>query len=130
DRMLDMGFIDPVEKIAACTPSTRQTLLFSATMHGSVLKLSNRLLTNPTDIIIHSERTKHENITQTLHYVDGLHHKNKLLDHILSEDSINNAIVFTSTKRHAAQLVEELHEKGHLVGALHGDMSQRQRTRT
>ena len=130
DRMLDMGFIEPVEKIAANTPADRQTLLFSATMHGSVLKLSNRLLNNPTDIVIHSEKTKHENITQKLHYVDGLKHKNQLLDHILDEDEVKHAIIFTSTKRHAAQLVEELHEKGMKAGALHGDMSQRQRTRT
>lgn len=130
DRMLDMGFIEPVEKIADATPSTRQTLLFSATMQGSVLKLSNRLLTNPLDLIIHSEKTKHQNITQKLHYVDSYKQKNKLLDHILSKDEIELAIVFTSTKRHASQLTDELQAKGHLAGALHGDMSQRLRSRT
>ncbi|ADI37875.1 DEAD/DEAH box helicase [Waddlia chondrophila] len=130
DRMLDMGFIEPVEKIAAATPSSRQTLLFSATMQGSVLNLSNRLLNEPMDIVIHSEKTKHENITQKLHYVDGLQHKNQLLEHILNDDVVKHAIVFTSTKRHASQLVFELHDKGLLAGALHGDMSQRQRSRT
>ncbi len=130
DRMLDMGFIEPVERIAAATPATRQTLLFSATMQGSVLKLSNKLLNKPMDIVIHSEKTKHENITQQLHYVDGLQHKNQLLDHILGEEIVKHAIVFTSTKRHASQLVIELHRKGVRAGALHGDMSQRQRTRT
>ncbi len=130
DRMLDMGFIDPVEKIAAATPSTRQTLLFSATMQGSVLKLSNRLLTKPIDLIIHSEKTKHQNITQQLHYVDNYTQKNKLLNHILSNDEVELAIVFTSTKRHAAQLTDELLAKGHPAGTLHGDMSQRLRSRT
>lgn len=130
DRMLDMGFIEPVEQIAAATPADRQTLLFSATMQGSVLKLSNRLLNEPMDIVIHSEKTRHENITQKLHYVDNLNHKNQLLEHILNEDETKHAIVFTATKRHASQLVLELGKKGYRAGALHGDMSQRQRTRT
>ncbi len=130
DRMLDMGFVDPVEQIAAATPSTRQTLLFSATMQGSVTKLSERLLNNPKDIIVDADRAKHDNIDQSLYYVDDLHHKNRLLDHILKDDGLEYSIVFTSTKRHAAQLVEELKDKGHQAAALHGDMNQRQRTRT
>ncbi|HRW58983.1 MAG TPA: C-terminal helicase domain-containing protein, partial [Chlamydiales bacterium] len=80
--------------------------------------------------IIHSAKTKHENIDQKLHYVDDLHHKNRLLDHILNDNSVYNAIIFTSTKRHADQLVGELCEKGHKAGALHGDMNQRKRTQT
>ena len=130
DRMLDMGFIEPVEQIVAATPKNRQTLLFSATLRGAVLKLSERLLNKPMDIIVHAERAKHDNIEQTLHYVDDLNHKNRLLDHILAKESVNHALVFTSTKRHADQLVSELHEKGHRAAALHGDMNQRQRTRT
>ncbi|NGX60310.1 MAG: ATP-dependent RNA helicase RhlE [Chlamydiae bacterium] len=130
DRMLDMGFIDPVEQIVAETPASRQTLLFSATLRGNVIKLSERLLNNPIEIIVHPERAESGNIKQRLHYVDDLYHKNRLLDHILNEDSVNHAIVFTSTKRHAGQLVEELQEKGFQTAALHGDMNQRQRTRT
>lgn len=130
DRMLDMGFVEPVEEIVAATPGDRQTLLFSATLQGSVLKLSERLLKNPVDIKVHAEKAKHENIEQRLHYVDDLYHKNRLLDHILNDDSLRSAIVFTSTKRHADQLVDDLYEKGHLAKALHGDMSQRHRTRT
>jgi superfamily II DNA/RNA helicase len=130
DRMLDMGFVEPVEQIVAATPSSRQTLMFSATLEGSVIKLSDKLLNKPMEIVVHAKREKHENITQQLHYVDDLHHKNRLLDHILSEGSVSNAIVFTSTKRQANQLVGELHDKGYQVGALHGDMNQSRRTRT
>ncbi len=130
DRMLDMGFLEPVEEIVAAAPPERQTLLFSATLQGEVIKLSKRLLNNPTEIVVHSDKEKHENIEQKLLYIDDLHHKNRLLDHILADDELGSAIVFTSTKRHADQLVEELYEKGHDAGALHGDMSQRQRTRT
>ncbi|MDX8430413.1 MAG: DEAD/DEAH box helicase [Candidatus Algichlamydia australiensis] len=130
DRMLDMGFVEPVNQIASATPKSRQTLLFSATLEGSVMKFSNELMRNPVDVVVHAKKAKHENIQQNLHYVDNIGHKNRLLDHILNEDPIDNAIVFTSTKRHADQLVEELYDKGFSTAALHGDMSQRQRTRT
>lgn len=130
DRMLDMGFVKPVEDIASKTPSDRQTLMFSATMQGSIIKLSKKLLTDPKEITITSQHEKHENIEQKVHFVDDLHHKNRILDHILSQDEVKNAIVFTSTKRHAGQLVDDLRDKGFPTGALHGDMNQRQRTRT
>ncbi|MBF5058832.1 DEAD/DEAH box helicase [Candidatus Neptunochlamydia vexilliferae] len=130
DRMLDMGFIGPIKEIAAKTPASRQTLFFSATMQGSVVKLSKALLKNPVEIITHKEHAKHDHIEQRLHYVDDLHHKNRLLDHILNQHDVDFAIVFTSTKRHANQLVMDLKDKEHQVAALHGDMNQRQRTRT
>jgi len=130
DRMLDMGFLEPVEEIVAKTPKGRQTLLFSATLQGSVLKFSERLLEKPMDIVVHAEHAKHENIKQRLHYVDDLHHKNRLLNHILRQDDLESAIVFTATKRHADLLVRQLRDEGHEALALHGDMSQRQRTRT
>lgn len=129
DRMLDMGFIEPVEQIVAATPPSRQMLMFSATLQGSVLKLSDRLLKNPVDVIAHAEKTENKNIKQKLYYVDDVKHKNRLLDHILGEKDINSAIIFTSTKRYADQLVESLAEESQ-AAALHGDMNQRQRTRT
>ncbi len=129
DRMLDMGFVEPVENIVAKTPSSRQTLLFSATLQGSVVKLSEKLLKNPLEIAIHAEKAKHDNIEQKLYYVDNLNHKNRLLEHILNEDNVH-AIVFTATKRHADQLVRELKDKGFQAGALHGDMNQSKRTKT
>ncbi|MDN3505150.1 MAG: DEAD/DEAH box helicase [Rhabdochlamydiaceae bacterium] len=130
DRMLDMGFLEPVEQIIEATPPTRQTLLFSATLRGSVIKLSNRLLNNPVEIVIQAEKENHDNIEQKLHYVDDVKHKNRLLEHILSEEGIDHSIIFTATKRHAAKLVDELRETGYKASALHGDMNQRQRTRT
>ncbi len=130
DRMLDMGFIGPVEQIAEATPSTRQTLLFSATLKGSVMSLSQRLMNHPIEICVHAERTKHEDIEQRLLHVDNLNHKIRLLDHLLKDTEIDQAIVFTATKRHADELVNILLEKGHQAAALHGDMNQRQRTRT
>lgn len=130
DRMLDMGFLEPVEQIVSATPSDRQTLLFSATLQGSVKTLSEKLLNKPMDIIVHADHAKHEQISQTIYYADGLDHKNRLLEHILKMDGVDRTIVFTSTKRHADELVDDLQAKGHRAAVLHGDMKQRQRTRT
>ncbi len=130
DRMLDMGFIDPVEQIAAATPKTRQTLMFSATLKGSVLNLSKRLLNQPQEVSVAAEHAKHENIEQHVYIVDNLDHKCRLLDHLLKDSTLNQAVVFTSTKRQADQLVDKLLDLGHEAAALHGDMNQRQRTRT
>ncbi|MES2272961.1 MAG: DEAD/DEAH box helicase [Chlamydiota bacterium] len=130
DRMLDMGFIEPVEQIASMTPKNRQTLMFSATLKGSVMNLSRRLLNNPIEISIEPDKSQQENIEQQLHTVDNLDHKYRLLDHLLTDQALTQVIVFTSTKHQADQLADKLDREGHHTGALHGDMNQRQRTRT
>ena len=78
DRMLDMGFIKPVEKIAAATPGDRQTLLFSATLDGEIARLGKRLLRNPKLIEVAAPKARHENIEQRLHHVDDGSHKHRL----------------------------------------------------
>jgi superfamily II DNA/RNA helicase len=130
DRMLDMGFIDDVERIAAATPATRQTLLFSATLDGVIGNLAQRLLKNPKRISVAASKARHENIEQKLMYVDDMAHKNRLLDHILRDTELNQAIVFTATKRDADTLADSLSAQGHSAAALHGDMNQRERNRT
>lgn len=130
DRMLDMGFIQPVEKIAAATPKNRQTLMFSATLRDSVLRLAKHLLQNALEISMTAHHAKHENIEQRLQYVEGLNEKYRMLNYFLNNLPINQAIIFTSTKRLADQLLKTLFEEGHQVAALHGDMNQRQRTHT
>ncbi len=130
DRMLDMGFIEPVEEIAAKTPKTRQTLLFSATLKGEVLGLSKRLQKNPVEISVEHDVSYAKNIEQRVHFVDDINHKHSLLSHLLNDPTLENAIVFTSTKALADRLVDKLYDEGFEVGALHGDMNQRQRTRT
>jgi len=130
DRMLDMGFIDDVERIAAATPATRQTLLFSATLDGVIGNLAQRLLKSPKRISVTSSKARHENIEQKLMYVDDMAHKNRLLDHLLRDTVVNQAIVFTATKRDADTLADNLSAQGHSAAALHGDMNQRERNRT
>ncbi len=130
DRMLDMGFVEPVEHIASLTPKTRQTLMFSATLKGTVLKLSKRLLNNPVEINIQPTYEQEKNIEQQIHTVDNIDHKYRLLDHLLAEKSMSQVIIFTATKHQADELADKLCVEGHPAGALHGDMNQRQRTRT
>src|SRR5690606_26824708 len=130
DRMLDMGFIDDIETIVARTPASRQTLLFSATLDGTVAKLAANMMREPQRIEITSHKQKHTNITQNLLYADDNSHKMRLLDHLLRDASVDQAIVFTATKRGADDLADRLNDEGFAAAALHGDMNQRQRTRT
>ncbi len=130
DRMLDMGFIEDIENIVDQTPADRQTLMFSATFEGTVARLAADMLNNPQRIDIAGQKQKHANITQTLLYADDSGHKLRLLGHLLRDASMDQAIVFTSTKRGADALAERLEDEGFAASALHGDMNQRQRTRT
>ncbi|HYD97254.1 MAG TPA: DEAD/DEAH box helicase [Noviherbaspirillum sp.] len=130
DRMLDMGFIDDIEKIVDATPESRQTMLFSATLDGVVGSMAKRITRDPLVIQIASAATKHENIQQRVHFVDDLSHKNRLLDHLLRDASIDQAVVFTATKRDADNIADRLNIAGFTAAALHGDMHQGARNRT
>lgn len=129
DRMLDMGFIDDIETIVAATPESRQTLLFSATWDGAVGKLARKLTKNPE--VIEIERVDEQGkIEEQLLYCDDKNHKNRMLDHILRDVNIDQAVIFTSTKAMSEQLADELYEKGFSANCLHGDMPQGWRNRT
>ena len=130
DRMLDMGFIEPVEYIAEATPKNRQTLLFSATIDRKIQGISEKLQKNPFEIRVEADDLSKNNIEQHLYYADNLSHKIRLLDRLLENKEIEQAIVFISTKRQADEMAQSLRDKKHLAEALHGDMNQRQRSRT
>ncbi len=130
DRMLDMGFIDDIEKIVMATPASRQTMLFSATLDGMVGEMASRMTRDAQRIQIAAATARHENIEQRLHFVDDLSHKNRLLDHLLRDVSIDQAIVFTATKRDADTITDRLNIAGFNAAALHGDMHQGARNRT
>ncbi|MDF7676419.1 DEAD/DEAH box helicase [Neisseriaceae bacterium ESL0693] len=129
DRMLDMGFIEDIETIVAATPQDRQTLLFSATWDGLVGKLAQKLTNNPQRIDIARQETQGK-IDEQLLYCDDLRHKNRILDHILRDSDIDQAVIFTATKAMTEQLADELYEKGFSANCLHGDMPQGWRNRT
>ena len=129
DRMLDMGFIDDIETIVAATPADRQTLLFSATWDGAVGKLARKLTKNPE--VVEVERVDDQGkIEEQLLYCDDKNHKNRLLNHILCDANIDQAVIFTSTKVMSEQLADELYEQGFSANCLHGDMPQGWRNRT
>ena len=130
DRMLDMGFLPDVERICEQLTAERQTLLFSATLDGDIARIARQILKNPKTIQVATQKEKHANIEQRLHYVDDMTHKNKLLEHLLIAPEVNQAIIFTSTKRHCDVLAEDLYAAGHKTAALHGDMTQGARNRT
>ncbi len=129
DRMLDMGFIDDIRLIVEATPKTRQTAMYSATFGGTVGRLAQDLLREPLRIESSSQTEGHADIEQRLHWADDFEHKNALLDHILTERSMEQAVVFTSTQRDADWLADRLHDMGHSVASLHGGMPQGRRTR-
>jgi len=130
DRMLDMGFIDDVEKIAAAVPGKRQTLMFAATLDMKVTKLAAHLLKEPLLIQIEAQQATNINIEQRLHMVDDIQHKNRMLQHLIEDSSMKQAIIFSATRRDADKLARELHAQGQLAAALHGDMKQGARNRT
>ncbi len=130
DRMLDMGFAEDVDKIAGATPSGRQTLLFTATLDAAMARLAGRLLRDPERVEVAGEKVTHTRIEQRLHHADDLDHKQRLLGHLVADQELRRAIIFSATKRDADGLAVRLRAQGHAAAALHGDMSQRERNRT
>ncbi len=130
DRMLDMGFQEDIDAIVARTPATRQTLLFSATLEGVVGRLARRVTRAPQRIDIARPAARETKIDQSALFADDMRHKTRLLDALLRDTALTQALVFTATKRSAESLSGALREKGFEVGALHGDMRQRERNHT
>ncbi|PXW97928.1 superfamily II DNA/RNA helicase [Sphaerotilus hippei] len=131
DRMLDMGFIEDIERIAAALPESRQTVMVSATFAGQVGRLADQILRDDAlRIEITSHTDTHDNIEQQLLWADSLDHKAALLERLLTERDMQQAVVFTSTQRDADELAAHLYDLGHAVAPLHGGMPQGRRTRT
>jgi superfamily II DNA/RNA helicase len=128
--MLDMGFIEDIETIVAALPAARQTLLFSATLDARIADMTTRLLREPLRIEVDRQSGHSESIEQRLLYADSVVHKTRLLETILRDGSMRQAIVFTATKRDADQIAGDLGATGFSAAALHGDMTQGQRNRT
>ena len=130
DRMLDMGFKEDLEKIIAGAPANRQTLFFTATLDRTMADLAGRMLRQPVRIDIAGSKMTLETIEQRLHVTDNRQHKEKLLQHLVSSPDINQAIIFSATKRDTDTLARALTAQGHRAAALHGDMNQNARNRT
>lgn len=127
DQMLDLGFIKAIEKICSLLPKT-QTLFFSATMPKAVIKLANQILKQPKEVSVAPPSTLVDLVSQELYYVSK---KNKieLLQHLLDEKNIYQALVFAKTKESANRVYQLLKKNSYPADQLHGDMSQNQRNR-
>lgn len=128
DRMLDMGFINDLEKIMKVLPKKRQNLLFSATIPDSISKLARSLLHKPVSIDIAPETPTVEKIDQSLYFVAKRDKKRLLLD-LVKETEVGCGIVFTRTKHGANRLTQRLNKAGVDALAIHGNKSQGARQR-
>ncbi|MFZ5573600.1 MAG: DEAD/DEAH box helicase [Pseudomonadota bacterium] len=129
DRMLDMGFVDDIRAIAARCPAARQTLLFSATLDGVVGNLARELTKDAQRIEIAAAPKAEAKIEQRLLYADNMDHKTRLLDALLRDVDMTQAIVFAATKKSAEEISDLLSGSGFAADSLHGDMQQGQRNR-
>ncbi|MGE3919967.1 MAG: DEAD/DEAH box helicase [Gammaproteobacteria bacterium] len=127
DRMLDIGFIDDIRYIADQLPQERQTLLFSATFDKNLARLTDELLYKPERIDIIGNQMTLDNIEQRIYLADDKKHKYRLLHHIMTNQAVTQAIVFSNTKTATEELAKKLRSDGFEVSALHGDMRQRDR---
>jgi superfamily II DNA/RNA helicase len=130
DRMLDLGFLEDVEKILAMIPDERQTMLFSATMPDPIVALSRRFLRHP--VTIHAGHTQESGPSpQTKQVVYRTHPLNKveMVARILQARGRGLTMIFTRTKRAADRLAEDLDFRGFAVAAVHGDLGQGARER-
>ncbi|MGP8217587.1 MAG: DEAD/DEAH box helicase [Bacteroidia bacterium] len=128
DRMLDMGFINDIKKIISKLPAKKQTVFLSATAPEEIKKLAGTLLRNPVNVNIAPVTSTSDLIKQSVYYVSQ-DKKKSLLSHLLKDDSIDNALVFTRTKRGADKVVKDLNRNGIKAEAIHGNKSQNARER-
>lgn len=123
DRMLDMGFIHDVKRVIAKLPGQRQSLLFSATMPPSIIELTNTILINPVNVAVTPVSSTVDTIQQLVFHV-AKKDKKLLLQHLLKDPSISNALVFTRTKHGANKVARDLVKAGISAEAIHGNKSQ------
>jgi ATP-dependent RNA helicase RhlE len=128
DRMLDMGFIHDVRRIAGALPKQRQSLLFSATMPAEIERLVGNLLKDPVRIEVTPAATTVERVDQRVMFVDA-GNKRALLASLLKDAGISRALVFTRTKHGANRVAEGLARGGVKTEAIHGNKSQGARQR-
>jgi ATP-dependent RNA helicase RhlE len=128
DRMLDMGFIRDIRKIAAVAPKERRTALLSATMPPEIEHLAQELLRDPVKIEIAPQGTTVGAIVQKLERV-AAGHKRQALARLLADPEMARVIVFSRTKRGCDRVAKNLEQDGFLAEAIHGDKAQNARQR-
>jgi ATP-dependent RNA helicase RhlE len=126
DRMLDMGFIQPIRRIVRAAPGIRQTLLFSATMPSDIRRLAGEFLDQPIEVAVTPVASTVARVEQRVIHVPA-RDKPALLAAMLDDETIARALVFTRTKRGADRVTKHLAASGVGAAAIHGNKSQGQR---
>ena len=127
DEMLDMGFLDDIEKIIAHTPKKRQTLLFSATMPQAILNIGKRFMVHPQTVKIKAKELTTDLVDQYFVKVRD-NEKFDVMTRILDVQDPELTIVFGRTKRRVDELAHGLESRGYNAAGIHGDLSQQQRS--
>ncbi len=128
DRMLDLGFVRPIQKIVARVPKARQSLLFSATMPAEIEHLAQSLLRDPVRVEVTPPATTVDRVEQRIVFVAAAD-KRATLSKILNDPAIRRALIFTRTKHGADRVHRHLETSGVSAGAIHGNKSQNARQR-
>jgi superfamily II DNA/RNA helicase len=129
DRMLDLGFAEDLQAIALASAQREQTLMFSATFAPRIMQLAEKLTKDPIRIAITALNQAKPDISELIHLADHESHRIKLLEHYLSDSSVDQAVIFARTQVECEQLGEKLTAQGLSVTYLHGALPQSVRTR-
>ncbi len=127
DRMLDMGFTAQLETIVRRLPKERQTMMFSATLAESIVRLSNKYLTNPVRIAVGSTSTPAAKIEQEMIHTTEVEKYDQLVQQL--EKRNGSVIIFVKTKHRADRLADKLNRASLKADAIHGDLRQNKRDR-
>jgi ATP-dependent RNA helicase RhlE len=128
DRMLDMGFLPALRRVIATLPSSRQTLLFSATLSEAVIGLAAAFTRNPARVDVSDGQVVAATVTHHVHTV-ALDQKRNVLTHLLTQETASQALVFCKTKRGSDRVGQHLERAGIKAAVIHGNKSQGARTR-
>ena len=123
DRMLDMGFLPSIKQVLSLVPSSRQSLLFSATYSTKIAQLAKTLLRSPVTIEVAQRNTIADNISHIVHPVEQSR-KRDLLSFLIGSNNWQQVLVFTKTKRGADKLSKQLTADGLASTAIHGNLTQ------
>jgi len=126
DRMLDMGFLPAIRRIVSILPKDRQTMCFSATMEGSMVRVVKDYMKEPVRLTFGSTLKPHENVRVQAFEV-AVDRKMELLQRLLAKEP-GRCLIFARTKRGTDRIAESLNRKGFSAAMIHGDRSQSQRT--
>ena len=128
DRMLDMGFIEDIDKIITYLPKNRQTMMYSATMPPKIRGMAKRILSNPAEINIAISKPS-ENVLQAAYMVYDPQ-KPELVSNLLFEKNIGSVLIFSATKLNVKLIAKTLKDRGLSVGQIHSDLAQKDREET